>query len=92
MSVRRIRRGQLVRGQLPLPLRWPVPLWLQLPLAGWALNVRGGDSLEGWCELVVQRLWVRYGANLRTARKVVSEAESLFGYLAAREALPAGRM
>ena len=84
MSGRRARRGRLVRGQLPLPLLWPVPLWLRAPLAAWALNVRGDDSLRGWQGLVAERLGARFSSNSRTARKVLSEAGLLFGYLEAR--------
>ena len=47
----------------------------------------GEMSLAAWRPTVVEALRLRYGANERTAAKVVAEAVRLFKYLAARDAV-----
>lgn len=64
-----------------------VPPRYWVVLAGLGLVIAGEMSLARWQPTVVEALRVRYGANERTASKVIVEAVRLFSYLAARGAV-----
>ena len=67
-----------------------VPPRYWVVLAGWGLVMAGEMSLARWQPTVIEALRVRYGANERTAAKVVVEVVRLFAYLAARGAVSWG--
>ena len=61
-----------------------IPRRLRLLLDAWVLVLSGEQGLGAWRGLVLDALQQRFGSNQRTAEKVVSEADRLFRYLAAR--------